>query len=160
MFWQWPRPPMGTPHSGAFRHRAFYSNCNLWQQSLSASHGSLPWIVWLGGGVLGWVAGDLVVDDTIIRGWIGSWEVPFHWALPSYHDDLGVWPGPTPGRANSFRARKLYVRTHRPFAVAWIRKNAPADSHLCQAFHQGRFKSSSKPAEFCSCQGACFLLDI
>ena len=42
-----------------------------------------PWIVWLGGGVLGWVAGELVVDDTIIRGWIGSWEALFHWALPS-----------------------------------------------------------------------------
>jgi len=33
--------------------------------------------------VLGWVAGELVVDDTIIRGWIGSWEALFHWALPS-----------------------------------------------------------------------------
>jgi YjbE family integral membrane protein len=42
-----------------------------------------PWIVWLGGGVLGWVAGELVVDDTIIRGWIGSWEALFHWVLPS-----------------------------------------------------------------------------
>lgn len=42
-----------------------------------------PWIVCLGGGVLGWVAGELVVDDTIIRGWIGSWEALFHWALPS-----------------------------------------------------------------------------
>ena len=41
------------------------------------------WIVWVGGGVLGWVAGELVVDDTIIRGWIGSWEALFHWALPS-----------------------------------------------------------------------------
>lgn len=41
------------------------------------------WIVWLGGGVLGWVAGELVVDDTIVRSWIGSWEVLFRWALPS-----------------------------------------------------------------------------
>ena len=41
------------------------------------------WIVWLGGGVLGWVAGELVADDAIIRGWIGSWELLFHWALPS-----------------------------------------------------------------------------
>ena len=42
-----------------------------------------PWIVWLGGGVLGWVAGELMIDDTIVRGWIGSWEALFHWALPS-----------------------------------------------------------------------------
>ena len=41
------------------------------------------WIVWLGGGVLGWVAGELVADDAIVRGWIGSWELLFHWALPS-----------------------------------------------------------------------------
>lgn len=41
------------------------------------------WIVWLGGGVLGWVAGELVIGDTIIRDWIGSWEALFHWALPS-----------------------------------------------------------------------------
>jgi YjbE family integral membrane protein len=42
-----------------------------------------PWIVWLGGGVLGWVAGELVVGDSIVRVWIGSWELLFHWALPS-----------------------------------------------------------------------------
>ena len=62
------------------------------------------WIVWLGGGVLGWVAGELVADDAIIRGWIGSWELLFHWALPSLlatvDDDLGVGPGPTPLRAS------------------------------------------------------------
>ncbi len=33
-----------------------------------------PWIVWLGGGVLGWVAGELAVSDTLVRGLIGSWE--------------------------------------------------------------------------------------
>lgn len=41
------------------------------------------WIVWLGGGVLGWVAGELVVGDSIVRVWIGSWDVLFRWALPS-----------------------------------------------------------------------------
>jgi YjbE family integral membrane protein len=41
------------------------------------------WIVWLGGGVLGWVAGELVADDTIVLGWIGSWKTLLHWALPS-----------------------------------------------------------------------------
>ena len=32
------------------------------------------WIVWLGGGVLGWVAGELAVNDTFVRAFIGSWD--------------------------------------------------------------------------------------
>ena len=64
------------------------------------------WIVWLGGGVLGWVAGELVVDDAIIRGL--DWVVGSAFSLGSPepasddHDDLGVGPGPTPGRTSSF----------------------------------------------------------
>jgi YjbE family integral membrane protein len=42
-----------------------------------------PWIVWLGGGVLGWVAGELAVTDTLIRAFIGSWYRILHWALPT-----------------------------------------------------------------------------
>jgi YjbE family integral membrane protein len=41
------------------------------------------WIVWLGGGVLGWVAGDLAITDTLVRAAIGSWDSILHWALPS-----------------------------------------------------------------------------
>lgn len=41
------------------------------------------WIVWLGGGVLGWVAGDLAITDTLVRASIGSWDSVLHWALPS-----------------------------------------------------------------------------
>jgi len=41
------------------------------------------WIVWLGGGVLGWVAGDLAITDTLVRAFIGSWDSILHWALPS-----------------------------------------------------------------------------
>jgi len=41
------------------------------------------WIVWLGGGVLGWVAGELVVSDIIVHAWIGSSDTLFHWAVPS-----------------------------------------------------------------------------
>jgi YjbE family integral membrane protein len=41
------------------------------------------WIVWLGGGVLGWVAGDLAITDALVRASIGSWESVLHWALPS-----------------------------------------------------------------------------
>jgi YjbE family integral membrane protein len=41
------------------------------------------WIVWLGGGVLGWVAGDLAITDALVRASIGSWDSILHWALPS-----------------------------------------------------------------------------
>jgi YjbE family integral membrane protein len=40
------------------------------------------WIVWLGGGVLGWVAGELLINDALVRDSIGSWETLLHWALP------------------------------------------------------------------------------
>ena len=42
------------------------------------------WIVWLGGGVLGWVAGELIVNDTIVRGWIASWETLLNWVVPTF----------------------------------------------------------------------------
>jgi YjbE family integral membrane protein len=42
------------------------------------------WIVWLGGGVLGWVAGELVINDTLVGASIGSWETSLHWMLPSF----------------------------------------------------------------------------
>ena len=29
------------------------------------------WIVWLGGGVLGYVAGDMMMDDPVVRRWLG-----------------------------------------------------------------------------------------
>jgi YjbE family integral membrane protein len=41
------------------------------------------WIVWLGGGVLGWVAGELAVTDSLVRASIGSWDTIMHWALPA-----------------------------------------------------------------------------
>jgi len=40
------------------------------------------WIVWLGGGVLGWVAGELAVTDAVVHASIGSWDGILHWALP------------------------------------------------------------------------------
>src|SRR5258705_964663 len=39
------------------------------------------WIVWLGGGVLGWVAGDLAITDALVRASIGSWEAGLHLGL-------------------------------------------------------------------------------
>jgi predicted tellurium resistance membrane protein TerC len=41
------------------------------------------WIVWLGGGVLGWVAGEMVVKDKIVHGWIEPWVGVLHWVAPS-----------------------------------------------------------------------------
>jgi YjbE family integral membrane protein len=29
------------------------------------------WIIWVGGGVLGYVAGEMITDDPIVRGWLG-----------------------------------------------------------------------------------------
>lgn len=40
------------------------------------------WIVWLGGAVLGWVAGELAMTDTFVLAAVGSWEATLHWALP------------------------------------------------------------------------------
>ena len=40
------------------------------------------WIVWLGGGVLGWVAGELVVNDAVVHEMIGSWKMFLEWAVP------------------------------------------------------------------------------
>ena len=41
------------------------------------------WIVWVGGGVLGWVAGELAVTDSLVEASIGSWQTVMHWALPA-----------------------------------------------------------------------------
>ncbi len=42
-----------------------------------------PWIVWVGGGVLGWVAGELIVDDTVLQRWGWSSGLVLSWALPA-----------------------------------------------------------------------------
>ena len=39
------------------------------------------WIVWLGGGVLGWVAGEMIVKDKIVHGWIEPWAGFLHWTV-------------------------------------------------------------------------------
>jgi YjbE family integral membrane protein len=36
--------------------------------TLMARH---EWIVWLGGGVLGYVAGEMMTDDPVVQGWLG-----------------------------------------------------------------------------------------
>jgi hypothetical protein len=29
------------------------------------------WIIWFGGGILGYVAGEMITDDPVFRGWLG-----------------------------------------------------------------------------------------
>jgi YjbE family integral membrane protein len=42
-----------------------------------------PWIVWLGGGILGYVAGEMMLKDRVVQQWIGD-EVThaLHYPLP------------------------------------------------------------------------------
>ena len=35
-------------------------------------HGALRWIIWIGGGVLGYVAGEMMTDDPVVRGWLAG----------------------------------------------------------------------------------------
>jgi YjbE family integral membrane protein len=39
---------------------------------LSRLMGRYPWIIWLGGGVLGYVAGEMVLNDVAVERWIGD----------------------------------------------------------------------------------------
>ncbi len=42
-----------------------------------------PWIIWLGGGILGWVAGEMILKDKVLSGWVGpSVVAALHYPLP------------------------------------------------------------------------------
>jgi YjbE family integral membrane protein len=41
------------------------------------------WIVWLGGGILGWVAGEMVVEDKNLSAWLEPWVGFIPWFLPA-----------------------------------------------------------------------------
>jgi YjbE family integral membrane protein len=41
------------------------------------------WIVWLGGGILGWVAGEMMITDPVIAGWLGGLGEALHYPLPA-----------------------------------------------------------------------------
>lgn len=41
------------------------------------------WIVWIGGGVLGWVAGEMMIEDKHVHEWLGPWASALRWALPA-----------------------------------------------------------------------------
>ncbi len=55
----------------------------------------LPWIVWLGGAVLGWVAGEMIAEDQHVRDWGDPWLGSLHWmisaALAAFLFALGWW---------------------------------------------------------------------
>jgi YjbE family integral membrane protein len=40
------------------------------------------WIVWLGGGILGFVAGEMMITDSVVKGWLGHAAEVLHWPLP------------------------------------------------------------------------------
>ena len=41
------------------------------------------WIVWLGGGILGYVAGEMILKDRLVQGWLGDGLAgALHYALP------------------------------------------------------------------------------
>jgi YjbE family integral membrane protein len=40
------------------------------------------WIVWIGGGILGYVAGEMMITDPVIHGWLGATADVLHFPLP------------------------------------------------------------------------------
>ena len=52
-------------------------------------------IIWIGGGVLGWVAAEMILKDPIVAGWLGTWATILHWLWPGlmavFVTFLGWW---------------------------------------------------------------------
>jgi len=40
------------------------------------------WIIWLGGGILGYVSGEMILKDRIVAGWLGPVGEPLHYPVP------------------------------------------------------------------------------
>src|SRR4051812_830007 len=40
-------------------------------------------IVWIGGGVLGWVAGEMFLEDKHVQDWLDPWTYLFRWIVPA-----------------------------------------------------------------------------
>jgi YjbE family integral membrane protein len=40
------------------------------------------WIVWLGGGLLGYVAGEMLIEDPVVTGWLGEHAAWLHRSFP------------------------------------------------------------------------------
>lgn len=54
-----------------------------------------PWIIWAGGGLLGYVAGDMILEDPAVMGWLGATadtlEYPVPGALTALLIGVGWW---------------------------------------------------------------------
>ncbi len=54
-----------------------------------------PWLVLLGAAILGWVAGEMLVKDRIVHGWIAPYASFLKWFLPAFLAlavvAIGVW---------------------------------------------------------------------
>ena len=44
--------------------------------------GRYPWIIWIGGGILGYVAGEMMLKDFWIAAWLGDLTRVLHYPLP------------------------------------------------------------------------------
>lgn len=57
----------------------------IWGSGLLARlMGRFKWIVDVGAGILGWVGGEMMLKDEILRGWIGPGRADaLHWVLPA-----------------------------------------------------------------------------
>lgn len=68
----------------------------IWGSGLLARlMGRWPAIIWIGGGVLGWVAAEMILKDPIVAGWLGTWATILHWLWPGlmavFVTFLGWW---------------------------------------------------------------------
>jgi predicted tellurium resistance membrane protein TerC len=67
------------------------------------------WIVWLGGGVLGYVAGEMMANDPIVEWWLGhAAEAADQWlsiVLGVFVLGLGWWLGRSSARPSPERER-------------------------------------------------------
>ena len=41
-----------------------------------------PWIIWAGGGLLGYVAGDMILEDPAVMGWLGETAQALEYPVP------------------------------------------------------------------------------
>lgn len=54
-----------------------------------------PWIIWIGGGILGYVAGEMILKDRLVHEWLGTWSDTLHLpvaiGLAAIITTLGWW---------------------------------------------------------------------
>ncbi len=54
-----------------------------------------PWIIWIGGGILGYVAGEMILKDRLVHDWLGTWadtlRLPVALTLAAIITALGWW---------------------------------------------------------------------